>query len=123
MRRFKMETTNLIVVFALLYFTIGYIIAKVINKREKLQREILKKEIIKELGEILKDNQMGTIVTSWAKYDAEKEKYDHNHISIGFDNTISSPIPTDEYQEKMWKNAKWKKTKAVLVGEELFLIG
>lgn len=52
-------------------------------------------------------------ITIWERMDRKKE-FKHNHISDGFYKDELAPKAIDKKQEKIWKNATWRKVKAYL---------
>ena len=58
-----------------------------------------------------------SIITVWERL--SKKGYKHNHIDDGYDVSQDKPIPKSKYQEKMWKNAQWRKTKGKLINHKV----
>lgn len=57
------------------------------------------------------------LITLWERYNKNKKRYEHNHFEDGW-NSHEKPKPICEFQEKMWKSAKWKKTLLYLIKDE-----
>lgn len=56
---------------------------------------------------------METVITVWEKwYD---DTWNFNHISDGYDPTLTAPVPMCENQKKSWKPCKWRSRKASLI--------
>ena len=55
------------------------------------------------------------VITVWESLiDEENDIWDHNHISKGYDASVTIPPHRTVLQQKAWKGKKWRGTKASL---------
>lgn len=69
---------------------------------------------------------MSAIITIWERYNKKDDgswKWEHNHISDGFDEKIDAPKAVSPEQKKSWKGAKWRSLRAYLVNGKVELGG
>jgi hypothetical protein len=58
-------------------------------------------------------------ITMWERYNGNAERWEHNHISDGFDPDLHEPKAVNKEQEKSWMGAEWQKFKAYLDGNKV----
>ncbi|MGD9158303.1 MAG: hypothetical protein PVG39_07855, partial [Desulfobacteraceae bacterium] len=59
------------------------------------------------------------VITVWERHTRQKDgswKWEFNHISNNFDKKLYMPKAVSTVQEKAWSNAKWRSSKAYLIG-------
>jgi hypothetical protein len=56
------------------------------------------------------------VITVWERYNRNSEKWEHNHISDGFNEIEETPAPKSNVQKKSWAGGEWRKKKAHLEG-------
>jgi hypothetical protein len=57
-----------------------------------------------------------TIITVWERMNHKEERWEHNHIKDGFDDSELMPTPMNETQKKAWAGIQWRKQKGYLDG-------
>jgi len=55
-------------------------------------------------------------VTVWERWSEKSETWIFNHISNGYDSSVTSPVPRNKIQESAWKGSTWKGTESSLTG-------
>jgi hypothetical protein len=58
-------------------------------------------------------------ITVWERWNKKLKTWEHNHIDDDYDEDSQIPIIKFKSQEKIFKNAKWRKTKAKLVDQKV----
>ena len=64
-------------------------------------------------------------ITVWERHTKSNDgswKWEHNHISDGFDDSQQEPTPVSEDQGRLWKGSEWRKKKAFLVNGKVEIV-
>jgi hypothetical protein len=61
------------------------------------------------------------VITVWERYNQNSKRWEHNHISDGYDENEEMPVPKSSAQKRSWAGGEWRKKKAYLEGIKVIL--
>ncbi len=61
------------------------------------------------------------IITVWERQNEKTKKWEHNHISDGYNESETKPKAKGSVQKKSWAGGEWRKKKAHLEGISVVL--